>query len=67
LNLLNCTDREVLVEDCASGQSLIQEFRSATEGDIVTTIVLSGEKPDDLKDCWQAVPAMASVSRGNAQ
>jgi hypothetical protein len=50
LNSLNCTDREILVEDCASGQSLIQEFRSATrEGDIVTTIVPTDEKPGDLK------------------
>ena len=49
MNSLNCTDREILVEDGASGQSLIQEFRSATEGDIVTTIVLSGEKPGDLR------------------
>ena len=44
MNLLNCTDREILVEDCVSGQSLIQEFRSATrEGDIVTTIVPTDE------------------------
>ena len=38
------------MEDCVSGQSLIQELRSATrEGDIVTTIVPTDEKPDDLK------------------
>jgi len=50
LNSLNCTDQEILVEDCAAGHSLIQELRSATrEGDIVTTIVPTDEKPGDLK------------------
>jgi hypothetical protein len=50
LNSLNCTDREILVEDCAASQSLIQELRSATrEGDIVTTIVPTDEKPGDLR------------------
>ena len=50
MNSLNCADHEILVEDCASGQSLIQELRSATrEGDIVTTIVPTDEKAGDLK------------------
>jgi hypothetical protein len=50
LNLLNCTDHEIVVEDCASGELLIQESQSATrEGDIVTTIVPTGEKPGDLE------------------
>jgi hypothetical protein len=40
-------------------------FRQAhiAEGDIQRRLRIA----DDLKDCWQAVPAMASVSRGNAQ
>ena len=50
MNSLNCTDHEILEEDYASGQSLIQELQSATrEGDIVTTIVPVDEKPGDLE------------------
>ena len=53
-----------MVEDCASGQSLIQENAiSNKEGDIVTTIVPTDEKPGDLK----IVGKTTSVSRGNAQ
>jgi hypothetical protein len=49
-------DHEILVEDCVSGQSLIRELRSSTrEGDMVTTIVPTDERPGDV--------GTASVSR----
>jgi hypothetical protein len=60
LNSLNCTDHEILVEDYASGQSLIQE------GDIVTTIVPTDEETGDLEivgELYQPWPPYPGATR----